>query len=116
MKPARRRVDSAGGRWYKTESLREEDFLITHKSAIKRHRQSLKKRARNIETKSKLRTLIKRARSAIEAKNQANATTQVQAVNKALGKAVRKGVIKSNTASRWLARLARSAARISAAG
>jgi small subunit ribosomal protein S20 len=90
--------------------------LITHKSAIKRHRQSLTKRARNIETKSKLRTLIKRARSAIEAKNHANATIQVQAVNKALGKAVRKGVIKNNTASRWLARLARSAARITAAG
>ncbi len=90
--------------------------MITHKSAIKRHHQSLKKRARNIETKSKLRTLIKRARLAIEGKNQANATSQIQAVNKALGKAVRKGIIKSNTASRWLSRLSRSAARLSAAG
>jgi small subunit ribosomal protein S20 len=90
--------------------------LITHKSAIKRHRQSLKRRARNIETKSRLRTLIKRARSAIEAKNQANAASHIQAVNKALSTAVRKGVIKSNTASRWLSRLSRSAARISAAG
>jgi small subunit ribosomal protein S20 len=91
-------------------------FLITHKSAIKRHRQSLKKRARNIETKSRLRTLIKRARLAIDAQNQANATAQIQAVNKALGKAVRKGIIKSNTASRWLSRLSVSAARLSAAG
>ena len=90
--------------------------MITHKSAIKRHHQSLKKRARNIETKSKLRTLIKRARLAIEGKNQANATSLIQAVNKALGKAVRKGIIKSNTASRWLSRLSRSAARLSAAG
>lgn len=90
--------------------------MITHKSAIKRHRQSLKKRARNVETKSKLRTLIKRARAAIEAKNQENAVSQIRAVNKALGKAVSKGVIKSNTASRWLSRLSRSAARISAAG
>lgn len=89
--------------------------MITHQSAIKRHRQSLNRRARNTETKSKLRTLIKRARQAIESKNQANATSQIQAVNKALGKAVRKGIIKGNTASRWLSRLSRSASRISAA-
>ncbi len=90
--------------------------MITHQSAIKRHRQSLKRRARNIETKSKLRTLIKRARQAIEAKNQAGATSQIQAVDQALGKAVRKGIIKKNTASRWLSRLSRSASRISATG
>jgi small subunit ribosomal protein S20 len=88
--------------------------LITHQSAIKRHRQSLKRRARNTETKSKLRTLIKRARQAIESKNQENATSQIQVVNKELGKAVRKGIIKKNTASRWLSRLSRSASRASA--
>ena len=97
--------------------LLEEDFLITHPSAIKRHRQSLKKRARNIETKSKLRTLIKRARSAIEAKNQANGSQlKFRPSTKRWARQCSKGIIKSNTASRWLARLARSAARISAAG
>jgi small subunit ribosomal protein S20 len=90
--------------------------LITHTSAIKRHRQSLKKRARNIETKSKLRTLIKRARQAIDAKNQESAASQIRVVDKELGKAVSKGIIKSNTASRWLSRLARSASQISTAG
>ena len=59
--------------------------------------------------------MIKRARQAIDSKNQTEAVTQIQAVNKALGKAVRKGVIKNNTASRWLSRLSRSASRISAA-
>lgn len=93
-----------------------EAFLVTHPSAIKRHRQSLKKRARNVETKSKLRTLIKRARQAIATKNQESAASQIRAVNKALGKAVSKGIIKSNTASRWLSRLSRSAARSSTAG
>jgi small subunit ribosomal protein S20 len=87
--------------------------LVIHTSAIKRHRQSLKKRARNIETKSKLRTLIKRARQAIEAKNQETAANQIRTVDKELSKAVSKGIIKSNTASRWLSRLSRSAARIS---
>jgi small subunit ribosomal protein S20 len=90
--------------------------LVVHISAIKRHRQSLKKRARNIETKSKLRTLIKRARQAIDTKNQENAASQIREVNKALAKAVSRGIIKSNTASRWLSRLSRSASRQSAAG
>ncbi|HEY5543802.1 MAG TPA: 30S ribosomal protein S20 [Candidatus Binatia bacterium] len=90
--------------------------MVVHTSAIKRHRQSLKKRAGNIEIKSKLRTLIKRARQAIDANNQETAASQIREVNKALGKAVSKGIIKSNTASRWLSRLARSASRMSAAG
>jgi small subunit ribosomal protein S20 len=90
--------------------------LIKHPSAEKRHRQSLKKRARNSETKSRLRTLMKRARQAIETKNQESAATQLRAVDKALGKAVSKGIIKGNTASRWMSRLSRSASRISTAG
>ncbi len=85
--------------------------MAIHPSAIKRHRQSLNKRARNIETKSKLRTLIKKARQAIEANNREDSQTQLRAVNRALGKAVSKGIIKGNTAARWLSRLSRSAQR-----
>ena len=88
--------------------------MAVHPSVIKRHRQSLKRRARNVETKSKLRTLIKKARQAIDAKNSENASLQLRAVDKALGKAVSKGIIKRNTASRWLSRLSRSAAGITA--
>lgn len=88
--------------------------MAVHPSVIKRHRQSLKRRARNLETKSKIRTLIKRARHAIEAQNRETAATQLREVNKILGKAVSKGIIKSNTASRWLSRLSRSASRIAA--
>ena len=88
--------------------------MITHRSAIKRHRQSLNKRARNVETKSRLRTLIKRVHRAMESQNRDEAKTQITVVNKALCKAVSKGIIKRNTASRWLARLSRSAARVSA--
>ena len=90
--------------------------MAVHTSVIKRHRQSLKRRARNIETKSKLRTLIKKTRQAIESKNAENASAQLRAVNKALSKAVSKGVIKNNTGSRWLSRLSRAAAKISTAG
>jgi small subunit ribosomal protein S20 len=58
--------------------------------------------------------LIKKARQAIDAKEIANASSQLRAVDKALGKAVSKGLIKRNTASRWLSRLSRSAADINA--
>ena len=89
--------------------------MAVHSSVIKRHEQSLKRRVRNIDTKSKLRTLIKKARQAIESKNPETASIQLRAVNKALGKAVSKGIIKNNTASRWMSRLSLSAAQISTA-
>jgi small subunit ribosomal protein S20 len=85
--------------------------LAVHPSVIKRHRQSLKRRAKNVETKSKLRTLIKKARQAVESKNLETVATQIRAVDKALGKAVSRGIIKKNTASRWLSRLSRSVSR-----
>lgn len=88
--------------------------MAIHKSAIKRHHQSLNKRARNIDIKSKLRTLIKKARQSVEQKNREEAQTQIRAVNKALGKAVSKGIIKGNTASRWLSRLSRAEFRLGA--
>jgi len=90
--------------------------LAVHPSVIKRHRQSLKRRARNVEIKSKLRTLLKKARQAVEAKDSGIAQTQIREVNKALSKAVSKGIIKYNTASRWLSRLSRGAAKTGAAG
>lgn len=89
--------------------------MANHPSVIKRHQQSLKRRSRNIETKSKVRTLIKKARQAIESKNGVEASAQLRAVSKVLGNAVSKGIIKRNTASRWLSRLSRSATQISSA-
>jgi small subunit ribosomal protein S20 len=87
--------------------------LAEHPSVVKRHRQSIKRRARNIESRSRIRTLIKKTRQAIEAKNQESTALQLRAVDKALGKAVSKGIIKRNTASRWLSRLSRAASRMS---
>src|SRR3954464_13928186 len=85
--------------------------LAIHPSAIKRHRQNLKKRAVNKEARSRLRTLIKKARQAIETKDTDQISTGLRDVSRALGKAVTKGLVKKNTASRWLSRLSRSASR-----
>jgi len=82
--------------------------VARHPSVIKRHHQSLKRHKRNMETKSKLRTLIKKARQLV-ASNQETASAQLRVVNKALDKAVSRGIIKRNTASRWISRLASAA-------
>jgi small subunit ribosomal protein S20 len=94
----------------KTKSWRK--LLAIHPSAIKRHRQSLKRRVRNREVKSRIRTLIKKVRLALETKDREGVTSQLREVDKALGKAVSKGILKRNTAARWLSRLARSASRL----
>lgn len=83
--------------------------MAVHPSVIKKHRQSLTRRIRNQETKSRLRTLIKKVRRTIELKDRDNIAAQLKEVNGALGKAVSRGILKPNTASRWLSRLARSA-------
>ncbi|HEX9442572.1 MAG TPA: 30S ribosomal protein S20 [Candidatus Binatia bacterium] len=89
--------------------------MAIHPSAIKRHRQSLKKRAVNKEARSKLRTLIKKARQVIETKNGEQISAQLREVSRALGKAVSKGLLKKNTASRWLSRISRSSHRAAGA-
>lgn len=86
--------------------------MAVHPSVIKRHRQSLKRRLRNQEIKSRLRTLIKKARRAIELKDREGVSVQLREVNRALGKAVSQGILRPNTASRWLSRLSRSGHRL----
>lgn len=77
------------------------------KSALKQHRQSLKRRARNVHVKTSLRTLIKKLNAQIEAKDAAASQALIAEVNKALFKAATKGVIKKKTASRYVSRLSK---------
>ncbi|HWP59253.1 MAG TPA: 30S ribosomal protein S20 [Candidatus Acidoferrales bacterium] len=81
--------------------------MAQHKSAVKRHRQSLKRRRRNQHVKSTLRTLVKKVRTAIAGNNREAAVSELREATRALDKAVSKGVLKRNTASRTIARLAR---------
>lgn len=88
--------------------------MAVHPSVIKRHRQSLTKRLKNQEAKSRIRTLIKKVRRAIELQDRDGVSAQLKEVNRALRKAVSRGILKPNTASRWLSRLSRSAHRLAA--
>jgi len=79
--------------------------MATHKSALKRHRQSLRRKTRNHAVKSRLRTLVKRVRAAIAQQNTADAESGLQIAARELDKAVSKGVLHRNSASRRLSRL-----------
>ncbi|MGH7804982.1 MAG: 30S ribosomal protein S20 [Candidatus Binatia bacterium] len=79
--------------------------MATHKSADKRHRQSLKRQARNTALKARLRTLVKKARVALEAGDVTAAETRVAEAARALDKAVGKGVLHRNNAARKISRM-----------
>ena len=81
--------------------------MAKHLSVIKRHHQSLARRERNQQIKSRVKTLIKKVRSAVEPKARDNASAQLREVNRIMDKAVSRGVLKHKTASRKLSRLAR---------
>lgn len=77
------------------------------KSAIKRARQNVKRRERNSTLKAKARTEAKKALVAIQsAKSSDEATKALRDGEKALQKAVSKGVLPKERASRKTARLA----------
>ncbi len=81
--------------------------MATHKSALKRQRQNEKKRARNVHIRSTLKTVVKRVRLAVEAKDVEEARTALAEAIPAINKAKSKGVIHGNTASRKVSRLTR---------
>ena len=76
-----------------------------HPSAQKRHRQSLKRQARNQAIRSRVRTFVKRVRESVDARNAAQANERLKSATRAIDKAVTKGVLHRNTASRKISRL-----------
>jgi small subunit ribosomal protein S20 len=81
--------------------------MANHKSAEKRVRQNVKRNAINRGNRGKLRTQIKKLRSALGAHDE-NASGELLAPTVSLiDKAVNKGIIHKNTAARYKSRLTR---------
>lgn len=80
--------------------------MANTKSAIKRMRQSEKRRQRNRTVRTRVRTALKTARAAVTTTGGDAAAAVLQAI-RVLDKAVTKGVIHRNTASRKKSALAR---------
>jgi small subunit ribosomal protein S20 len=81
--------------------------IPSHPSAQKRHRQNLKRQARNRGIKTRVRSTAKLALDAIEGNDKEAAAKSLREVTKVLHKAASKGALTRNTASRKIARLAR---------
>ena len=75
------------------------------KSAIKRVRQSARRRVRNRIVRSSMRTFVKKARTILEEGDQALAAGAVREAISALDKAAQKGIIHRNSADRRKSRL-----------
>jgi len=81
------------------------------KSAKKALRQSIRRRAKNLAYKDKIKSLLKEARSLVSQKKIKEAKALLSKIYKALDKAAKKGVIKKNTASRKKSRIAKAMLR-----
>uniref|UniRef100_I2Q135 Small ribosomal subunit protein bS20 n=1 Tax=Desulfovibrio sp. U5L TaxID=596152 RepID=I2Q135_9BACT len=79
--------------------------MANHKSALKRHRQSLLARARNRAVKTRVRNVIKTVRAALAIGDTAAAETALLSATKVLDKAATKKIIHWKTAARNISRL-----------
>jgi small subunit ribosomal protein S20 len=80
-------------------------MAVVHKSTIKRARQAEKRQQRNRQILSAVRTAVKKVLTAVDQKAP-DAHALLREASSALHKAAAKGVIKRNTASRRVSRLA----------
>jgi small subunit ribosomal protein S20 len=79
--------------------------MATHKSAEKRHRQSLKRRDRNRSAVSEIKTTLKNALSLAEKGDNEGALKAAKAATKLLDTAASKGIVHKNNAKRRISRL-----------
>jgi small subunit ribosomal protein S20 len=87
--------------------------MARHKSAIRQHRRSLRRKAVNTQTKSALRTRMRKVREAIKAQDREAASQMLPGLFQAIDRSVKKGAIKKNTGSRYKSRLSRQVALLS---
>jgi small subunit ribosomal protein S20 len=89
--------------------------MANHPSAVKRYRQSQKRRLINQMSRQRLKTQMKKLRAAIAEGKAADARTLLPATFGVIDRSVQKGVIKKNTAGRYKSRLAKTVNALPAA-
>ncbi|WP_027187467.1 30S ribosomal protein S20 [Desulfovibrio cuneatus] len=83
--------------------------MANHKSAIKRHKQSLKKADRNRAVRTRVKNVVKEMRTAILENNPENIEVALKKATIAIDKSASKGVLHWKTAARKISRLAKAA-------
>ncbi len=79
--------------------------MANHFSAVKRARQTEKRTARNRNNRSQLRSVLRKMRETISGGNREQAEQLFRETVSALDKAIQKGSLHENTASRYNSRL-----------
>ncbi|MBS6830923.1 MAG: 30S ribosomal protein S20 [Desulfovibrio sp.] len=82
--------------------------MANHKSAIKRHKQSLNRAARNRAARTRVKSAIKDVRAAIQGKDKNLADNALTLATSVLAKAAGKGALHWKKAARKISRLARA--------
>jgi small subunit ribosomal protein S20 len=88
--------------------------MATHKSALKEHRQSLLRRQRNRYHRARVRTAVKRCRTAIAAGDSEQARNLLPGTLSLLDRTVKLGALHDNAAARTKSRLTRAVNRLAA--
>ncbi|HVP61975.1 MAG TPA: 30S ribosomal protein S20 [Myxococcaceae bacterium] len=83
--------------------------MANTKSAQKRNRQALKRRARNQAVRTQVKSAVRKAREALASKDPARVQEALRAAARTLNRAASKGVLHKKNASRRIARLAAAA-------
>ncbi len=86
-----------------------------HKSAVKRHRQNVKRQARNQIVTTHVRRAVRELREVIAKKDSATAETMLRTTMKTIDKAVTKGVLHRNNAARRISRLSQQVSALKSA-
>ena len=79
--------------------------MANHKSALKRHRQSIKRNLRNNMVRTRIKNVVKEVRSAVESNDTELAATALRKATSILDKAATKKVIHARAAARRISRL-----------
>jgi small subunit ribosomal protein S20 len=87
--------------------------MANHKSAEKRTRQANRRNEANRRNRGRLRTEIKKLRTAIEAGNQEEAKSLLSATVSLIDKSTQKGILHQNAAARHKSRLTSGVNRMS---
>lgn len=85
--------------------------MATHKSALKAHRQTIKRHEHNRQLRSRLRHGLKAIRTALDAGDTETARASLADTFSLIDKMAGKGIIHDNTAGRYKSRLSRRVAR-----
>jgi small subunit ribosomal protein S20 len=115
-----KQVDSTASRCYPSapakaphglcdEKKTEKRIVANHPQALKRHRQSLRRRNRNRHYKSVMKTAVKKLYTAIDDSVDPQTVQELyRSASSTIDKTAKKGVIKPNTAARKIGRLAKA--------